>query len=75
MSESLPNTRLDSSGLRERNTPQHTPSPEIAKETVLGLNAEEFHSNKSSKDKRTFGRTPDGVGKSQQLSHNTTWPV
>ena len=58
----------DSSGLRERNTPQRMPTSQIAKETAQELNAEEFLSNKTSQEKRTFGRTPDGVGEFQQLS-------
>ncbi|MCJ1472267.1 phosphatidylethanolamine N-methyltransferase [Lambiella insularis] len=50
-----------SGGLRERSIPQHVSSAEEAKQVVLELNAEEYHSEKEKKDKRTFGRTPGGV--------------
>ena len=55
---------MDASGLRERNTSHDasTPEEEEAKQTVQILNAKEFHSGKASKDKLTFGRTPDGIG-------------
>ena len=49
-------------GLRERNIPQHAPTVELAKKTVQDLNAEEYHSGKDERTRRTFGRTPDGVG-------------
>lgn len=62
MSKEAPTNGVDGPGLRERNTPQRAPTAEIAKETVLDLNAEEYHSDKNAKDRKTFGRTPDGVG-------------
>ena len=54
--------------LRERNTPQHAPTAELAKKTVQDLNAEEYHSGKDERTRRTFGRTPDGVGTCRLLS-------
>ena len=54
---------MDETGLRERNTPQHASTAEEAKQVVQDLNAEEYHSDKDMKDKRTFGRTPDGIGR------------
>ncbi|MCJ1378477.1 phosphatidylethanolamine N-methyltransferase [Xylographa soralifera] len=52
---------MDEAGLRERNTPQRAPVAEKAKQAVQELNAEEYHSEKDMKDKRTFGRTPNGI--------------
>ena len=51
---------MDEAGLRERNAPQRTPTAEKA---MQGLNAEEYYLQKDMKDKRTFGRTPDGIGR------------
>ena len=50
--------------LRERNKTLYAGVPDTAaaKETVVGLNSEEDHSEKSEKEKKTFGRTPDGTG-------------
>ena len=62
MSKEAPRNGVDGPGLRERNTPQRASTAEIAKETVLDLNAEEYHSDKNARDRKTFGRTPDGVG-------------
>lgn len=61
---------VDTSGLRERNVPHRTPTAEIAKKTAQELNAEEYASEKAFHDKRTFGRTPDGVGKSTHTSQS-----
>ncbi|MCJ1404034.1 phosphatidylethanolamine N-methyltransferase [Xylographa trunciseda] len=52
---------MDNASLRERNTPQHARTTENAKRVVPELSAEEYHSEKDMKDKRTFGRTPDGT--------------
>ena len=54
---------MDEAGLRERNTPQCAPTAEMAKQAVQELNAEEYHSQKDMKDKRTFGRTSGGIGR------------
>jgi hypothetical protein len=55
----------DKEGLRKRNAPLQANSPEEARQTVLELNAlEEKKDTKSEKDKKTFGRTPDGTGNS-----------
>lgn len=55
---------VNGAGLRERNTntTRHVPAEE-AKQAVQELNAMEFNSEKDMKDKRTFGRTPNGIGK------------
>ena len=54
---------VDTSGLRERNVPHRTQTAEMAKKTVQELNVEEYESEKDFEEKRTFGRTPDGVSK------------
>ena len=54
---------VDTRGLRERNVPHRTPTAEMARKTVQELNVEEYESEKEFQDKRTFGRTPDGVSK------------
>lgn len=61
---------LDAIGLRERNVKQQASSAGEAKGTVQGLNTEEEHAAKPEKDKKTFGRTPDGTGRyrAQQLA-------
>ena len=61
---------IDTSGLRERNVPHRTPTTEMAKKTVQELNAEEYDSEKDFEDKRTFGRTPDGVSKFLDIMPN-----
>lgn len=53
---------LDTSGLRERNVPIHTGTEDAARAAVIGLNAEEENGGKDEKDRKTFGRTPDGTG-------------
>lgn len=51
-------------GLRKRNLSFSAISPEEARQAVLELNAlEEKKDVKDEKEKRTFGRTPDGTGK------------
>lgn len=54
---------LDAIGLRERNVKQQASSAGEAKETVQGMNTGEQHAAKPEKDKKTFGRTPDGTGR------------
>ena len=53
---------LDASHLRERNVPQQARSDQEAREAVLHLNAEEEKGEKKEKDKKTYGRTPNGIG-------------
>ena len=51
-------------GLRNRpNAPIRAATRQDAREAVLQLNAMEENSAKEEKDKKTFGRTPDGTGK------------
>jgi hypothetical protein len=54
---------IDTKGLRERNIPQHAPTTEGAKKVVEDLNAEEEDTLEAAKNKKTFGRTPNGTGK------------
>lgn len=57
-------TPVEDSGLRERASakPLHIDNADEARQRVLQLNEEE--ESKQEKDKRTYGRTPDGTGKS-----------
>lgn len=63
MDVSASSSDLDAIGLRERNVKQQASSADEAKEAVQELNTEEQHAAKSEKDKKTFGRTPDGTGR------------
>ena len=49
-------------GLRERNKPVRAGSVDEARRVVIELNAVEDRKDDNDKHKRTFGRTPDGVG-------------
>ncbi|KAB8627247.1 hypothetical protein FH972_026080 [Carpinus fangiana] len=40
---------------------QRAPSPDTAKKTVMDLNAAEGNTGKDEKDRKTYGRTPDGT--------------
>ena len=53
---------IHAEGLRERNIPQHAHSSESAQTMVLDLNSEEAQAERDEKDKKTFGRTPNGTG-------------
>lgn len=54
---------IDSEGLRERNVPTKAQTPEAARKAVVELNAAEENKSDDDRHKRTFGRTPDGIGK------------
>jgi hypothetical protein len=47
---------------RERGIPKQVTSLENSRNEVEGPNAAESKSKKDSSDKKTFGRTPDGIG-------------
>lgn len=64
MDEAGLSSGLDTRGLRERNKPIRTDTAEDARKAVLELNAVEENADKNEEDKKTFGRTPDGTGKS-----------
>lgn len=55
--------KADGSQLRERPSakPMHMQDSEAAKQKVLELNEQE--DSKSEREKKTYGRTPDGTGK------------
>lgn len=55
--------KAKSSHLRERPTakPLHMHDADLAKQKVLELNEQE--DSKDEREKRTYGRTPDGTGK------------
>ena len=50
---------MDVEGLRERNVPLRASSEEDAKKVVQELNRQ---SEENTKEKKTYGRTPDGTG-------------
>jgi hypothetical protein len=56
-------TVLETEGLRARNGSIQTNGGTDAQRAVLHLNALEEKAEKEDKDKKTFGRTPDGIGK------------
>ena len=64
---------FDASGLRERlpqrpEAPQKAESVETAQDAVKQLNEQEPKQNKDDKEKKTFGRTPDGTGMYQRAA-------
>ena len=57
-------------GLRQRNAPLQAKSRDEARQTVLELNALEDKKDVDNEtDKKTFGRTPDGTGRSHSFCH------
>lgn len=65
---------VDASGLRERlpqkpEAPIKASSPETAQDAVRKLNDDEQKENKEEKDRKTYGRTPDGTGKDSIRNH------
>jgi len=61
----------DGSQLRERPSakPMHMRDPDAAKQKVLELNEQE--DAKGEREKKTYGRTPDGTGKYQPCLSNS----
>ncbi|KAK5117345.1 hypothetical protein LTR62_005962 [Meristemomyces frigidus] len=62
----LSHDSMDTSNLRERltqkpETPHQAASTDTAQQAVRQLNEQEAQSSKDVKDKRTYGRTPDGI--------------
>lgn len=58
---------IDASQLQEKlpqnpDAPQKAESVESAQEAVSRLNEQESKGDKQEKDKKTYGRTPDGTG-------------
>ncbi|KAK5007883.1 hypothetical protein LTR28_004715, partial [Elasticomyces elasticus] len=61
-----PNVGIEAAGLRERLShhpavPQQADSSEAAQATVKALNGEEEEVVKDETEKKTYGRTPDGI--------------
>ena len=55
---------IDADELRRRNLSQHASSSEMAQAAVKELNSDEAEKDRvSGKEKKTFGRTPDGTSK------------
>ncbi|SMR61586.1 unnamed protein product [Zymoseptoria tritici ST99CH_3D1] len=66
MTEVAQSLGVDASGLRERlaqqpDAPQKASSVETAHETVRALNEQEAKGGKDEKERKTYGRTPDGT--------------
>lgn len=57
---------LDEVKLRHRNVPTQAISVDEARTAVLELNAQEEKDSKDEKDRKTFGRTPDGTGRTSR---------
>ena len=55
---------INAEGLRERNVPVHAATEEDARKTVLELNAQEERTQKDEENRKTYGRTPGGIGQS-----------
>lgn len=56
---------VEADQLRECNIPIQANNGEEARRAVLHLNALEENAEKTEKDKKTFGRTPEGIGKTE----------
>ena len=54
---------FDAENLRKRNVPIQAKSENEARNAVLELNAQEEKTTKDERDRKTFGRTPDGTGR------------
>ena len=57
---------LDEGKLKHRNVPTQTNSVDEARTAVLKLNAQEEKDGKDDRDRKTFGRTPDGTGRTSR---------
>ena len=53
---------LDDEGLRERNVPVKAQTGDDARKVVLELNAFEERTHRDEEKRKTYGRTPDGIG-------------
>ena len=62
MNGEAPEVALNAEGLRERNTPLRATIHESARKVVLELNAQEDRTQKDEQRRKTYGRTPDGIG-------------
>jgi phosphatidylethanolamine N-methyltransferase len=53
---------LNADSLRERNAPVRARTEDDARKTVLELNAHEERTQKDEQNRKTYGRTPEGIG-------------
>ncbi len=74
MSDTNHQTGIDASGLRER-LPQQPDAPikaidvDTAQDAVKKLNEDQQRDGKDEKEKKTYGRTPDGTGEYSAYDH------
>jgi hypothetical protein len=69
MMAETPNRSVDTQCLRVRNITQQVEPTQGAKSLVEGLNAEQEGTVETDKEKKTFGRTPNGTGKCCHCSY------
>ena len=53
---------LNADNLRERNVPVRARTEDDARKAVLELNAHEERTQKDEQNRKTYGRTPEGIG-------------
>jgi phosphatidylethanolamine N-methyltransferase len=53
---------LNADNLRERNVPVRARTDDDARKAVLELNAHEERTQKDEQNRKTYGRTPEGIG-------------
>jgi hypothetical protein len=53
---------LNADSLRERNVPVRARTEDDARKAVLELNAYEERTQKDEQNRKTYGRTPEGIG-------------
>ena len=53
---------LNADSLRERNVPVRARTEDDARKAVLELNAHEERTQKDEQNRKTYGRTPEGIG-------------
>lgn len=72
----MTNSEVEKESLRQRNVPVQVKSEAEARETVLELNAlEDKKDGRDGREKKMFGRTPDGTGTPLFSSTDTHSPM
>jgi hypothetical protein len=61
---------LNADGLRERNVPARACTEDDVRKVVLELNAHEERTQNDEQKRKTYGRTPEGIGQWAPNSHN-----
>jgi hypothetical protein len=64
MNGSASGLALNADSLRERNVPVRARTEDDARKAVLELNAHEERTQKDEQNRKTYGRTPEGIGPS-----------